>query len=185
MKIAEHDLGFLVRCRDIKVIPMFLNSRLANKPLRSSLTHAQFQSILALEKIRQKKSNVIILRKKFGNLRSSQHQQINSIDYAHICSTFLKSYDLKLKSNSVVQQKKFYNLSKEKRSTQDPKKVIFNFSKYLLSGCEKPIFTRFQFQYTYEKLEYSDYVVNFELFFRDIRNLDIFSNEDLDFVNPN
>ena len=39
----------------------------------------------------------------------------------HICfETLLKSNDLKLKSNCVVQQKKFCNLLKEIRSTQDP-----------------------------------------------------------------
>ena len=33
-----------------------------------------------------------------------------------------------------------------------------------------------------KKLDYADYLVQFELFFKDIRNLDILSNEDLDFV---
>ena len=31
-------------------------------------------------------------------------------------------------------------------------------------------------------LDYADYLVNFELFYRNIRNLGILSNEDLDFV---
>ena len=31
-------------------------------------------------------------------------------------------------------------------------------------------------------LDHADYLLQFELFFRDIRNLDILSNEDLDFV---
>ena len=33
-----------------------------------------------------------------------------------------------------------------------------------------------------KKLDYADYLVNFELFFRDIHNLDILFNEHLDFV---
>ena len=33
-----------------------------------------------------------------------------------------------------------------------------------------------------KKLDYADYLVQFELLFRDIGNLDIMSNEDLDFV---
>ena len=65
--------------------------------------------------------------KEFDNLRTSLQQQINSIDYAHICSKFLKSNDLKLKSNSAVQQKKLYNLFKDKRSTEYPEKSSFNF----------------------------------------------------------
>ena len=54
---------------------------------------------------------------------------------------FLKSKDLKLKSNSVVNQK-FYNLLKEKLSTQDPEKVNLNFSKYVLLDCEKSLLTK-------------------------------------------
>ena len=59
------------------------------------------------------------------------------MDYTHIYSKFLKSNELKLKSNSVVQQKKFYNLLKEKRSTQNPEKKIFNFTKCVLSDYER------------------------------------------------
>ena len=33
-----------------------------------------------------------------------------------------------------------------------------------------------------KQLKYADYLVHFELFYRDIRNLEILSNEDLDFV---
>ena len=42
------------------------------------------------------------------------------LDYACIYSKFFKSNDLKLKSNSVVQQKKFYNFLKKKRFKQAP-----------------------------------------------------------------
>ena len=79
------------------------------------------QSNLLLAKIRLKKSNVRALKTEFNNLRSSFKQQINSIDYAHICSKFLKINNLKLKYYNVFQQKKFCNLLEEKRSTQYPK----------------------------------------------------------------
>ena len=135
LRKAELDLEFLVKCKDNKVIPMFSNFRLANRCLISSLTYTHCPSNLLLEEIRLKKSNVIVLQKEFDNLRSSLQQQISSIDFAHTGSKFLKINDLKLKSNSVVQQKKFCNLLKEKRSTQNPEKVIFNFPKYVLSDC--------------------------------------------------
>ena len=91
--------------------------------------------------------------------------------------------DLKLKSNNVVQQKKFRKLLKEKRSTQNQEKVIFNFSEYVLPNCGKSLLTKgLNFSIPCKKLDYADYLVQFELFFRDIRNLDILSNEDLDFV---
>ena len=73
----------------------------------------------------------------------------------HISSKFLKINDLKLKSNSVVQQKKFCNLLKEKRSTQNPEKVILNFSKYALSDCEKSLLTKsLNFSIPCKKLDY-------------------------------
>ena len=142
LRKAELDLEFLVKCRDNNVIPKFLNFRLANRSLRFSLTYAHCQSNLLLEEIRLKKSNVRVLKKEFDNLRSSLQQQINSIDFAHICSKFLKINDLKLKSNSIVQQKKFCNPLKEERSTQNPEKVICNFSIYVLSDCEKSLLTK-------------------------------------------
>ena len=53
----------------------------------------------------------------------------------------------------------------------------------VLSDCEKSLLTNgLNFSIPCKKLDYSDYLVQFELFFRDICNLDILSNEDLDFV---
>ena len=95
----------------------------------------------------------------------------------------MKINDLKLKSNSAAQQKKFCNLLKEKRSTQNPEKVIFNFSKYVLSDCEKSLLPEgLNFSIPCKKLDYANYLLQFELFFRDIPNLDILSHEDLHFV---
>ena len=95
----------------------------------------------------------------------------------------MKRNNLKLKSNSVVEQKKFCNLLKEKLSTEDPEKVIFNFSKYVLSDCEKSLLTKgLNFIIPCKNLDNADYLVNFELFFRNIYNLEFLSNEVLDFV---
>ena len=95
----------------------------------------------------------------------------------------MKINDLTLKSNSVVQQKKFCNLLKEKHSTENPEKVIFNFSNYVLSNCEKSLLTEdLNLIIPCKTLDYADYLALFELFFRDKRNLDILPNKDLDFV---
>ena len=89
---AELDLEFLVRCRDKNVIPRFLNFHLAIRSLISSRTYAQCQSnlLLKVNKLDKRILMLRVLRKEFDNLRSSLQQQINSIDYAHICSKFLK-----------------------------------------------------------------------------------------------
>ena len=65
----------------------------------------------------------------------------------------------------------------------DPSKAIFNISKYELSDCEKGLLAKgLNFSIPSKYLDYADYLVNFELFDRNIGNLGILSNEDLDFV---
>ena len=62
-------------------------------------------------------------------------------------------------------------------------KVIFNFSKYVLSDIEKKLLAKgLNFCLPPKQLKYADYLVHSELFYRDIRKLEILSNEDLDFV---
>ena len=66
---------------------------------------------------------------------------------------------------------------------QDPSQIIFNFSKFGLSDCEKRLLAKgLNFSLPPKYLDYADYLVNFELLYRNIRNLGILANEDLDFV---
>ena len=131
-----------------------------------------------------------------------QHE-ISFIDFAHVSSLFLKcnnkilasktaipvdtrrrttSYDVvstlkRLRVSTGTQQKKF-NIS-----VQDPSKVIFNFSKYDLRDCEKRLFAKdLNFSLPPKHLDIADCLVDFEFFYRNIRNLCILSNEGLDFV---
>ena len=64
----------------------------------------------------------------------------------------------------------------------NPEKVIFNYSSYVLSEVEKSLLMKsLNFSIPPEKLNHADYLVNFELFYTDIRNLRVLSVEDLDF----
>ena len=63
-----------------------------------------------------------------------------------------------------------------------PEKVIFKFSKYELSDAEKKLLAKcLNFCLAPKQLNYADYLVQFELFYRNIRTLDISPNEDLRF----
>ena len=54
---------------------------------------------------------------------------------------------------------------------------------YELSDCKKRLLAKgLNFSLPPKYLDYADYLVNFELFSRNIHNLDILSNKDLDFV---
>ena len=91
-----------------------------------------------------------------------------------------------LKSKGLLQQKKLYKLLQESKNENNLEKVILNFFKYVLSDMEKKILAKsLNFCLPPKQHKYADYLVNFESFYRDIRNLEIMSNEDLDFVQTN
>ena len=183
LRKAELDLEFLLRCRDSNVIPNFLNFRVSSHYLKASLTYRQCQLKLLQEEIRHKKSDIRVLKKEFNSSHSSLQHEISFIDFAHVSSLFLRSNNRILASKSAIQQKKLSNLVKSSTSMHDPSKVIFNFSKYELSDCEKRLLAKaLNFNLPFKHLDYTDYLVNFELFYRNIHNLGILSNEDLDFV---
>ena len=143
----------------------------------------QCQLKLLQEEIRHKKSDIRVLKKEFNSSHSSLQHQISFIDFAHVSSLFLRSNNRILASKSAIQQNKLSNLVKSSISMHDPSKVIFNFSKYELSDCEKRLLVKgLKFSLPPKYLDYADYLVNFELFYRNIRNLGILSNEGLDFV---
>ena len=56
----------------------------------------------------------------------------------HVVRYHMLSYSLELmKSKSSAKQEKFYKLLQESKIENDPEKVIFNFSKYVLSDIEE------------------------------------------------
>ena len=88
-----------------------------------------------------------------------------------------------MKQKSTIQQKKFNNLLKDKKPQHDPEKIIFNYSSYVLSEVEKSLLQKgFSFSIPPKKFNHADYLVNFELFYRDICNLQVLSSEDLGFT---
>ena len=67
---------------------------------------------------------------------------------------------------------------------QDPSKIIFNFPIYELSDGEKRLLAKSsKFSLLPKYLDYANYLINFELFYKNICNLGILSTEGLDFVN--
>ena len=87
-----------------------------------------------------------------------------------------------LKSHDSIQQKEFNALFKNCQPKHNPDGVIFNYSKISLSDTEKSLLVRgLRFSLPPKKLNYADYLTNFELFYRSIRNLDVLSNGDFRF----
>ena len=182
LRKTELDLQFLYKCDD-SVIPNFLSFRLSNSHLKYSSTDKLCQLSLLREEIHQKKSTLRTLQKEISSLKVSLQNKLNLIDFAHL-STLSFGINVKiLNSKSSVQQKKFDKLLQESKTENDHKKVIFNFSKYVLSNIEEKLLAKeLNFCIPYKKLKYANSFTHFELFYRDIYNLEILSNEDLDFV---
>ena len=79
--------------------------------------------------------------------------------------------------------KKFNVYFKNCQLKHNPNRVIFNYSKISLSDAEKSLLAkRCCFSLPPKKPNYADYLTNFKLFCRNILNLNVLSNNDLDFV---
>ena len=176
MRKAQIGLEFLVNCSNNSVVSKFLNFRVATKSLKSSRTYQQFQLSYYTKKSVRK--NVIIreLLKGFYFLHSILQTEIRFFEFALVHSLFLGHNDKVLKQKSTIQQKKFNNLLKDKKPQHDPEKIIFNYSSYVLSEAEKSLLQKgLNFSIPPKKFNHADYLVNFELFYRDIRNLQVLS----------
>ena len=100
--------------------------------------------------------------------------------FCSISAIFLSSADNLLKSHDSIQQKKFNKLLIENSPKQDPEEVIFSISKLWLADAEKTLLVK-SFKLPPKQLSYSDYLINFELFYRSIDNLKIIPGDNLDF----
>ena len=114
LRKAQIDLEFLVSCSNNSVVPKFLNFRVASKSLKSSR------------------------KREFDLLHSALQTEASFIDFARVRSLFLGYNDKVSKHKITIQQKKFNNL-KYKKPEHDPKKIIFNYSSYVLSEAERSV----------------------------------------------
>ena len=96
---------------------------------------------------------------------------------------FLGINDKKLNHHHTIQERKLFNLAREQTECNNPNEVIFNYSKYELTELEKSLLVKgLNFSLPPKNLNHADYLVNFELLLRDIKNAGVSSSEDLDFI---
>ena len=89
----------------------------------------------------------------------SLQNELNLIDFSHASTLFFRINDKILKLKSSVQQKKFYKLLQESKIENDPEKVIFNFSKHVLSDTDKILLVKgSNFCLPSKQLKYADYL---------------------------
>ena len=78
--------------------------------------------------------------------------------------------------------KKFNALFKNRQPKRNLDGVIFNYFISLSDSEKSPLVKGLRLSLPPKKLNYADFLTNFELFCRILRNLDVLSNGDLDFV---
>ena len=101
------------------------------------------------------------------------------IDCVHVCNTFLVSNNKNIFKVKETQDEKLCNLllknmGNNSDTCQDSDKNIFDFSSYNLSGHEKIVLSKgLSFAIPPKTIEYSEFLVPFELLFGDINSLDV------------
>ena len=87
---------------------------------------------------------------------------------------FLDKNDKKLKNKQDIHSIKLFSLGIESSKTShDPEKVICNYFFHVLTESEKSLLCKgLNFAIPPDKLEYSDFLLPFEILYRDIQNFD-------------
>ena len=152
-----------------------MNFRVRNSYLKSSRNYHAFQIKLLKEKMSLKESRIRALEKDFNNRKKLLREILDFAGYTHVICLFLTQNDRKLAHHLNIHSKKLLNLGLEfSKVSLDLDKIIFNYSSYTLSKSEKKLLGKgLIFAILSDKLEYSEYLLPFELLYRDIKDLDL------------
>ena len=174
------DIEFLNTCHKFNVIPNFLRFRVTNKTLKGSLSYSRCQQLLLNEEIRCKKRRFRRLMFEYDRIKQELQYQLLPIDFMHVSSLFLVSNDKAIRKNDKIHGRKLQKLipnihekSIIDNVSYDPNKVICNFSNYHLtdSDTDKSLLIKgLNSAIPPKKIEYSKFLLPFELLFRDIKS---------------
>ncbi len=179
LRKAKLDLDFLINCRNHGLIPHFLNFRLANNRLRHSSSYPVCQLRLLDEEIRTKRSSVRQLSNQLSEVLDAFRNSVSFLDFVHFSCKLSDSVGRCASQRQQIQTRKFDRLQQEdSRCRNDPDKVIFNFSSHILSPAQKKLLSRgLNFSLAPKKLLEHDYLAPFEMLYRSVSGLPIFSGD--------
>ena len=130
--------------------------------------------------MKSKKSKIRVLKNDITILKHSLSFSMHHIDFLHITTLFLVKNDKSIKRSDNIQKQKLERLVSNVSSVEghDPDKVIFNFSSYGLSASVKALLSKgLNFAIPPEKLEYSSFLLPFELLMRDLKSENLTQQE--------
>ena len=172
-KKTQLDLEFMQTCKKNNVILKFLRFELANRQLSSSHAYNICQKRLLNEEISNKHKTDRTLAFSLISLKNELKYVLNIIDFVHITTVFLSSNNQNILKVRKIQGKKINKLCPdnsyyESVTSHDPEKVLFNFSSHSEEN-EKSLLSRgLNFAIPPKNVNYADYLLPFELLFRDI-----------------
>ena len=181
------DLQFLKTCQDFKVTPKFLQFRVANGSLRQSQTYQTCKNWLLLEKIRVKKKNLKTLVRELATVKEELLHTLSFLDFNHVFNLIVSSNEKSILKCRHVQQKKLRNLTpgykpETSLDSHDPERVIVNFSSHILSDSKKSLLCKgLRFALPPKEIDYADFLVQFELLYRDTLEFNL-PSENFDFL---
>ena len=164
------DIEFLENCNKHGLIPKFVQFKVANKTLRGSNVYKQCQRKLLQQEISNKKNQQRSLLKQCEQMNKRIRETIRFIDFVHIHNLFSTKNDRIMDKIRLTQEKKLVNLGLQTaHETNDPEKVIFNFSNRVLSPFEKTLLAKgLNLSIPPKKLNYGDFLLPFELLYNEL-----------------
>ena len=151
-----------------------------NKEICNSVAYRKCLNKLLQPEIINKKRRYRLLEKDLKSVIDELLLSINLFDYNHVCNLFLVKNNKSLRSHQKIRNKKLLALTKGINNVgHDPKTVIFNFSKYKLTKQEESLSSKgLKLAIPPTEIEYSDFMLSFELLCRDMESEDV-PNENL------
>ena len=129
------------------------------------------------EEIKSKQNRINTLEK--DTQRVKEELTLSVLDFSHICSLFLVANDKSILHHDNIQKRRLQNLLKISSNnifseSHNPDRVIFSLSSYELTDEEKHVLCKgLNFLVKPGLIEYSEFLLPFELLFRDIKREDL------------
>ena len=136
------------------------------------------------EEIKSKRKRINTLENDTQRVKEELQRTFSVLDFSYICSLFLVANDKSILQHDNIHKRKLQNLLKISSNnifsdSHNPDRVIFNFSSYKLTDDEKNVLCKgLNFSVKPGLIEYSEFLLPFELLFRDIKREDL-CNEDM------
>ena len=170
---AALDLNFFQTCGSLNVIPKFLQFHVANKNLQRSQAYQKFLNHLLLTEINNKNKNLKVLVNELSLVKSNLLCILHFLDFNHVCNVIISNNKKSILKCKYTHKKKLSDLIPGyevnlTRFSHEPNKVVFNSFPYVLKEDEKSLLCKgLRFCIPSKKIEYVDFLTQFELLYRD------------------